>query len=64
VIYVLWQLQGQQGKLNKTLLLARLRRLVNEDKLEALRNFVEAGKGITAVDLAPIYMMMLQIYSM
>jgi hypothetical protein len=44
--------------------MARLKRLANEDKLEALRNFVEAGKGITTLDLAPVYMMMLQLYSM
>ncbi|XP_021925064.1 leucine-rich PPR motif-containing protein, mitochondrial [Zootermopsis nevadensis] len=55
-------LMGPQGKLNKNLLLARFRKLVNEDKLEALVNYLEAGKGIPTVDFAPVYMMMLQLY--
>jgi hypothetical protein len=42
--------------------MARLKRLADEDKLEAMSNFVEAGKGITSIDMAPIYMMMLQLY--
>lgn len=58
---ILLLLQGPQGKLNKTLLIARLKRLVDENKLEAMKNFVEAGKGI--MDMAPIYMLMLQLYS-
>jgi hypothetical protein len=44
--------------------MARFKRLTNEDKLEAMWNFVEASKGVSTVDLAPIYMMMLQLYSM
>lgn len=54
-------LMGPQGKLNKTLLIARLKRLVDENKLEAIRNFVEAGKG--SMDMAPVHMLMLQLYS-
>jgi hypothetical protein len=61
-VIILWLLQGPQGKLNKTLLIARLKRLVDENKLEAIKNLVEAGKG--TVDMAPIYMLMLQLYSM
>jgi hypothetical protein len=57
-------LQGPQGKLNNSLLAARFKRLANEDKLEAMWNFVEASKGINTLDLAPIYMLMLQLYSM
>jgi hypothetical protein len=61
-VIILLLLQEPQGKLNKTLLIARLKRLVEENKLEALKNFAEAGKG--TVDMEPIYMMMLQLYSM
>jgi hypothetical protein len=61
-VVILWLLQGPQGKLNKTLLISRLKRLVDENKLEAIKNFVEAAKG--TMDMAPIYMLMLQLYSM
>ena len=57
-------LQGTQGQLNEDLLMARFKRLTNEDKLEAMWNFVQASRGVNTVDLAPIYMMMLQLYSM
>jgi hypothetical protein len=57
-------LQGPQGQLNKSLLLARFKRLTNEGKLEAMWNFVQASRGVKTMDLAPIYMMMLQLYSM
>jgi hypothetical protein len=44
--------------------MTRFKRLTNEDKLEAMWNFVQASRGVNTMDLAPIYMMMLQLYSM
>jgi len=41
----------------------RFKRLTNEDKLEAMWNFVQASRGVNTVDLVPICMMMLQLYS-
>lgn len=41
----------------------RCKRLVIEDKLHTLANILEAGRGINSVNLQPVYMSMLQIYS-
>ena len=41
----------------------RCKRLAAEDKLEALANLVQAGRGISYVDLQPVYMSLLQVYS-
>jgi hypothetical protein len=44
--------------------MARFKRLTNEHKLEAMWNFVQASSGVNTVDLAPICMTVLQLYSM
>ncbi|XP_069673250.1 leucine-rich PPR motif-containing protein, mitochondrial-like [Periplaneta americana] len=56
------RIEEPQVKLRNDHLTARSKRLANENKLEALKNLLEASKSISTFDVGPVYMAMLQLY--